>query len=364
MKIQKVLEILNQWSPNTCAEDFDNTGLLVGNSNTTLTGILVCHDTIEEVVDEAIEQNCNLIVSYHPILFSGLKKITGKNYIERAVVKAIQNNIAIYALHTALDNMPHGTNKVLSDAIGLKDARILIPRSSAVVKLITYVPKSHAESLKESLFESGAGNIGNYNQCSFSIEGKGTFRGNENSHPTIGEKGERHTEEEIQLSVIFPNHLKGNILNALFANHPYEEVAYELYQTLNTNQDIGMGMIGILPQPMSGQAFLNHLKEKLNLKVIRHSKLLKTEVKKIAILAGSGAFSIYPAITQGADALVTGDLKYHQFYESEGKILLADVGHFESEQFTKYLIHDYLVKKIPNFAVVLSRLNTNPINYI
>lgn len=363
MKLQEAIRLLEDWAPNAYAENFDNTGLLVGDPNEKLKSILVCHDTLEEVVQEAVENNCNLIVSYHPILFDGIKKITGKTYVERAVIKAIQNKIAIYALHTALDNQPHGTNKVLSDAIGLVNSKILIPQSSGILKLITYVPKNHAERLKESLFESGAGNIGNYDQCSFSLEGKGTFRGNENSHPTIGEKGKRHTGEEIQLSVIFPNHLKGNILNALFSNHPYEEVAYELYQTLNTRQDIGIGMIGHLPKPMSEQDFLQHLKEKLNLRIVRHSGLLSKNIDKVAVLAGSGAFSIQPAIAQGADALVTGDLKYHQFFEATQNILLADVGHFESEQFTKNLIHDYLVEKIPNFAVVLSKLNTNPINY-
>ncbi len=363
MKLHEAIRLLEDWAPNACAEGFDNTGLLVGGGNETLTGILVCHDTLEEVVGEAIENNCNLIVGYHPILFDGLKKITGKTYVERAVIKAIQNKIAIYALHTALDNQPHGTNKALGNAIGLENLQILIPQSSGILKLITYVPKNHAESLKESLFESGAGNIGNYDQCSFSLEGKGTFRGNEHSKPAIGEKGKRHTEEEVQLGVVFPNHLKESVLNALLANHPYEEVAYELYQTLNDPQDIGMGMIGSLPGPMKENEFLNHLKDKLNLKFVRHSGLSGKEIRKVAVLAGSGAFSIGRAIARGADALVTGDLKYHQFYESEGKILLADVGHFESEQFTKYLIHDYLVKKIPNFAVVLSKLNTNPIHY-
>lgn len=363
MKLHEAIRLLEDWAPNAYAESFDNTGLLVGDPNETLKSILVCHDTLDEVVDEAVQNNCNLIVSYHPILFEGIKKITGKTYVERAVIKAIQNKIAIYALHTALDNQPHGTNKVLSEAIGLENSKILIPQSSGILKLLTYVPKNQAESLKESLFATGAGNIGNYDQCSFSLEGKGTFRANENAHPTIGEKGKRHTEEEIQLGVIFPNHLKENILHALFANHPYEEVAYELYQTLNTRRDIGIGMIGRLPKPMSGQAFLEHLKEKLNLQIVRHSGLLKKDIQNVAVLAGSGAFSIGQAIAQGADALVTGDLKYHQFYESEGTILLADVGHFESEQFTKNLIHDYLVKKIPNFAVVLSKLNTNPIHY-
>ena len=363
MKLHQVIEILEAWTPNNYAESFDNTGLLVGDRNENLTGILVCHDTLETIVDEAIQNNCNFIVSYHPILFDGLKKITGKTYVERAVIKAIQNKISIYALHTALDNQPHGTNKVLSDAIGLTNSKVLIPQSADILKLITYVPKNHAESLKNALFDAGAGNIGNYDQCSFALEGKGTFRGNENSHPVIGEKGIRHTEEEIQLGVIFPKHLKQNVLNVLFANHPYEEVAYELYQTLNTRQDIGMGMIGSLAKPMHEQAFLEHLKTTLNLKIVRHSGFLAKDIQKVAVLAGSGAFSIGEAIAQNADALVTGDLKYHQFFESEGNILLADVGHFESEQFTKYLIHDYLVKKIPNFAVVLSKLNTNPIHY-
>lgn len=370
LTIAEVCRWLQQWAPTAHAEDFDNTGLLLGVPETPLTGILVAHDTTEAVIAEAVEKKCNLVVGYHPIIFSGLKKITGSNYVERAVMKALQNKVGIYALHTALDKQPQGTNKGLADALQLSNCKVLLPDSGIIGKLVTYVPRAHADSVRDALFRAGAGSIGQYDECSFNMEGKGTFRGGEHTNPFVGEKGKRHTEDEIQLGVIFPIHIKNQLLATLFKIHPYEEVAYEIYQTLNLHQDLGMGLIGDLSQPMNAGEFLNYLKSKLQLQFLRHSEMLEKPVSKVAVLAGSGAFAIAEAKRFGADALVTADLKYHHFFEAEGKILLTDVGHYESEQFTKFLIHDFLVKKITNFApafsadqVKVTELNTNPINY-
>ena len=358
-----MIEVLNQFAPPSLSEDFDNVGLLVGNKNAKLSGVLVTLDTLETVVDEAIETNCNLIVSFHPIIFKGLKTLTGNTYVERVVIKAIQHNIAIFSMHTALDNSVLGVNNMICDKLGLINRQILIPKAQTIKKLITFVPKNEADTLRNALFEAGAGSIGNYNNCSFNTEGIGTYKGNEASNPTLGKKGEIHFENETQIAVTFPRHLESNILKALFKTHSYEEVAYEVTTLENKNQHIGMGMIGELEQEMSEIDFLNTLKNKMKTETIRHSNLLNKNIKKVAVLGGSGSFAIHAAKTAKADVFVTADLKYHDFFTAENQIVLADIGHYESEQFTKNLLVAYLTKKITNFAVVLSKTETNPVKY-
>lgn len=363
MIVKEVTDILEELAPLHYAEDFDNVGLLVGDDKAMVTGILVTLDTLEEVVDEAITKQCNLIVSFHPIIFSGLKKITRSTYVERVVLKAIQNNIAIYAMHTALDNSSDGVNARICEVLGLSNTKVLIPRKGSIKKLITYVPLSEADDLRSNLFEAGAGNIGNYSNCSFTIDGTGSFRPGEQTRPLKGKSGELHYEKETQINITFAEEKETAILNALFKTHPYEEVAYELYTLENTNQNIGMGMIGELSNDMNESDFLMHLKTKMHASCIRHSSLLGKPVKRVAVLGGSGSFAIGPAKSAGADVLVTSDIKYHQFFEAEGKTVIADIGHYESEQFTKNLLVDYLTKKMPNFAISLSESKTNPIKY-
>lgn len=364
MIVKDVINYLEELAPLNYAEDFDNVGLLVGNKLEEVSGVLVTLDTLETVVDEAIEKKCNLIVSFHPIIFKGLKTLTGKTYVERTVLKAIKNDIAIYAIHTALDNALKGVNDIIANTLGLTNKKILIPQKGTIKKLTTYVPTKSSETLRSALFKSGAGNIGNYDNCSFNTEGKGTYRGNENSNPQIGKKGELHEESETQISVTFNKHIESRLLNTLFENHPYEEVAFEVTTLDNYNQNIGIGMIGELEQSQKIEAFLQFVKKKMKVSCIRHSKLIKDEVKKIAVLGGSGSFAISAAKAAGADVLVTSDLKYHDFFSAENDIILADIGHYESEQFTKTFLVDYLSKKITNFAVVLSTTNTNPVKYL
>ncbi|MFD1614641.1 Nif3-like dinuclear metal center hexameric protein [Gelatiniphilus marinus] len=363
MIVQDVINHLETLAPIAYAEDFDNVGLLVGNKNEKITSVLVTLDTLETVVDEAIEKKCNLIVSFHPIIFKGLKKLTGNNYVERVVLKAIKNNIAIYAIHTALDNALQGVNNMICNRLELNNKRILIPQSQTIKKLTTYVPKHEAEQLRTALFKTGAGNIGNYNNCSFNVDGLGTYKGNENSNPSLGEKGVLHTEAETKITITYAKHLEPKILKALFKTHSYEEVAYEITTLENKNQNIGMGMIGEFKEPIDAQSFLNHVKTKMNTACIRHSAIPNKPIKKVAVLGGSGSFAIQAAKAAGADAFITADLKYHDFFMAESSILLADVGHYESEQFTKNLLVAYLTKKISNFAVVLSNTNTNPVKY-
>ena len=364
MIIKEILDVLEEMAPLAYAEDFDNVGLIIGNENQIATGVLICHDALESVVDEAIEKNCNLVVCFHPILFLGIKKLTGKNYAERSIIKAIKNDIAVYAVHTALDNHQKGVNKMFCDALNLKNTKILIPKQNFIRKLITYTILENAEKIRNALFKAGAGRIGNYDNCSFNSNGFSTYQGNKNSNPTIGNAKEFTQTNEIKIEVTFEKYLESKILKALFTNHIYEEVAYEIYDLQNSHQNVGLGMIGDLENTMSEKEFLFFVKEKMQCENIRHSVFRNKEIKKVAVLGGAGSFAIKNAIQAGADAYLTADLKYHQFYEAENRILLADIGHFESERYTKNYIVDYLIKKMPNFAFILSKENTNPVKYL
>ncbi|HET8885148.1 MAG TPA: Nif3-like dinuclear metal center hexameric protein [Salinimicrobium sp.] len=363
MRIQDIINAIEELAPINYAEEFDNVGLLVGSSQNKVTGTLITLDTLEAVVDEAIEKNCNLIISFHPIIFSGLKKLNGSDYVEKTVIKAIQNKIAIYAIHTALDNCFEGVNNAICERLNLLNRKILIPKKFTIQKLTTYVPVSNIEQVRNALFDVGAGGIGDYDNCSFNIEGIGSFKGNERAKPSIGEIGEMRYEKEVQLNVTFPKHLTAPILKKLFEEHPYEEVAYEIISLENTNQNIGMGMIGNLPEVMNEKDFLKLVKQKFNCGIVRHSKFLNKPVQKIAVLGGSGSFAIEAAKRAEADIFITSDLKYHDFFKAEN-IVLADIGHYESEQFTKNLLFSYLTKKLPNFAFILSNTDTNPIKYL
>ncbi len=363
MQIKTILSEIEKLAPLAYAEDFDNVGLLVGQADTEVTGVLITHDTLEDTIDEAIAKNCNLIISFHPIVFKGLKSFTGKSYVERVVIKAIRHSIAIYATHTALDNSFNGVNAAICEQLHLQNKRVLIPQKGTVKKLVTYVPIADAERIRQALFEAGAGNIGNYDHCSFNLDGKGSFRGNENSNPVLGERGILHFESETQLNLTYAKHCEKAILKALFDSHPYEEVAYEVTTLDNYNQHIGIGMYGELEHPMSETDFFAFLKQQFNLKVIRHSALRDKPICRVAVLGGSGAFGISAAKQQQADVYITGDLKYHDFYQAENQIILADIGHYESEQFTKELLYKYLTKIFRNFAIELSAKSTNPIQY-
>ena len=364
MNIKEVTNYLEELAPLNYAENFDNVGLLVGNYHTEVSGVLVALDTLEETVDEAISKNCNLIISFHPIIFSGLKKLNGNSYVERVVLKAIKNDIAIYATHTALDNSKKGVSAKMCEVLGLQNTKVLIPKKGIIKKLTTFVPTQNATTLRNALFNTGAGNIGNYDKCSFNVLGEGTYRGNEHSNPVIGEKGELHTEKETRISVVFESKNEASILKTLKENHPYEEVAYEIITTENMHQDIGLGMIGELPKEMKEKDFLLFLKETMKTDCVRHSELLHKKIKKVAVLGGAGSFAISNAKRAGADAYVSADFKYHEFFKAEKSILLTDIGHYESEQFTKNLLVDYLTKKFSNFAVILSEKSTNQIYYI
>jgi dinuclear metal center YbgI/SA1388 family protein len=364
MKIFEITSFLEQIAPLAYQESYDNSGLIVGNSNTEITQALVSLDCTEAIIDEAIEHNCNLVISHHPIVFSGFKKITGKNYVERVIIKAIQNNIAIYAIHTNLDSVLNGVNGKIAEKLGLQDCRILVPKNNILNKLITFVPMAYADKVRKALFDAGAGNIGNYSEASFNSIGTGTFKGNENSRAFVGEKNIRHHEEELKIEMIFEAYKRHAILQALHHNHPYEEVAYDILALNNAHQQVGSGMLGTLPQAMDEQEFLAFLKSKMKVEVIRHTQLLGKSVKTVAVCGGSGSFLLDNALGAKADVFVTADFKYHEFFDADNKILIADIGHYESEQFTIELISDIITKKFPTFAIRLTEKNTNPIKYL
>lgn len=364
MKIKDITNYLEQLAPLSYQEDYDNCGLLVGTSSNELTKVLITLDVTEQVLDEAIKTGCNLIVAHHPLIFRGIKKITGNHWVERCIVKAIKNDISIYAIHTNLDNILGGVNSKIADHLGLSDQKILAPKMGVLQKLVTFVPKDETQKVLESLYSAGAGEIGNYDHCSFRIGGTGTFRPLETANPHIGTTLQDEEVEENRLEVIFPTFLSGKIVQALKSAHPYEEVAYYLTALENANQEVGSGIIGKLPETMAAPDFLSYLKGRMNAGVVRHTAIHKEKVQKIAICGGTGSFLLGKAKSHGADVFITADFKYHEFFEAENQLIIADIGHYESEQFTKGLLHDALSKKFANIALRLSEVETNPLKYL
>ncbi len=362
MRISSIIEYLESFAPISLQEDYDNAGLLVGSKQDECTGIITTLDVTEELVLEAVKKNCNLIVAHHPIIFRGLKKLNGSNYVERTVISAIKNNIAVYAIHTNLDNVISGVNKKIAEKLQLQDLQVLSPKENILKKLVTFSPKKNAEELRNVLFKTG-GKLGNYTECSFNVEGSGTFKAGDGAVPYVGEIGKRHEENETRIEIIFESYLQKEMIKNLKEAHPYEEVAYDIYPLNNQIDGTGSGLIGNLNQPASELELLSILKLEFNLDVIRHSPFVNKNIKKIAVCGGAGSFLISTAIASGADAYITSDVKYHEFFDADSKILLADIGHFESEQFTIDLLADILKQKFLNFAVLKTEVKTNPVNY-
>jgi len=361
--VKDIIQVLEAYAPLALQENYDNAGLIVGSNNVVVTKILITLDTTEAVVNEAIAKGCNLILAHHPIVFSGLKKLNGNNYVERTVIKAIKHDIAIYASHTNLDNVFKGVNLKIAQKLGLQNLQLLAPASGKLKKLAVFVPNAHATQVQNALFSAGAGYIGNYSECSFAISGEGTFNGNANAQPFAGERGIKHSENEIRLEVVYTDYLEQKVIAALLSVHPYEEVAYDLYQISNLHQQIGAGLIGNLPKSISQKEFLALVQKNMNVNTIRYTSTHNEYIHKVAVCGGSGSFLIKTARSKSADAFITSDVKYHEFFDAENKLMIADIGHYESEIFTKDLLKDIIIEKFPTFAVLLSETNTNPINY-
>ncbi|UJF29724.1 Nif3-like dinuclear metal center hexameric protein [Kaistella sp. 97-N-M2] len=363
MTINEAISRIEQRIPMHQAESYDNVGLLCGNPAREMSGILICHDVLENVVEEAIEKKINFIVTFHPIIFNGLKSITGKNYVERSVLKALENTIAIYAIHTAFDNDFFGVNFGICEKLGLKDQKILLPKSGNLKSLEVYVPTDHTEKLKEALFAAGAGNIGFYDECSFTLSGKGTFRPLEGSVPFSGTQNVRENADEQMVTVIFEHYKRNRIIAAMKAAHPYEEVAYKIVSLDNENQYSGLGRFGDLDKEMEEKDFLSFVKDKFGLQMIRHSPSNNKKIKRVGVIGGSGASGIKAALAHKCDAYLTGDVKYHDFFQNEGQMLICDIGHFESEQFVVQQLFELLSEIFPKFAISKSVEKTNPVNY-
>ncbi len=364
MKLGELTTFLETVAPLAYQEDYDNSGLIIGEPDKEINGALISLDCTEAVVDEAIANGLNLIVSHHPIVFRGLKRFNGKNYVERVVMKAIKHDIALYAIHTNFDSVLSGVNKKICDKLGVKNPDILKPKEGSLKKLVTFCPKGDAEKVRKALFDAGAGWIGNYSECSYNTEGFGTFKAGEGTDPHVGKVGQRHQEREIRIEIIYPTALERKVIAALVETHPYEEVAYDLYPITNPYLQVGSGMVGNLENDQDEAEFLKHVKEQLNAKVIRHTATRGKKIRRVAVCGGAGSFLLGNAITAGADIFITSDFKYHEFFDAEGKVIIADVGHFESEQFTQELLLELITEKFPNFALRLTVQNTNPINYL
>ena len=362
MKISDLTSFIEATAPLSLQEEYDNAGLLTGDPYWECTGVLCSLDVTEEVIMEAVRRQCNCIVAHHPLIFRGLKKITGSNAVERTVIAAIKNNIAVYAAHTNLDNIITGVNGKIADKLRLTNREVLDPQKSVLQKLYTFVPAADLDKVRDALFAAGAGDISQYSECSFTHPGTGTFKPGEGTDPYSGTVGVRQNEDEIKVEVILPNFKRNAVLQALFRAHPYEEVAYDLVNLANTHNGIGSGIIGDIA-PVSENGLLKILNQAFNEGTIRHTAFTGREIKRVAVCGGAGSFLIARALSKGADAYVTGDIKYHEFFDAAGTMLLCDIGHYESEQFTTDLFIDLLLQKFPTFAVLKSEVRTNPVHY-
>ena len=363
MKLKDFTSYLDSAIPLAYQESYDNSGLQVGLPDQEITSAMICLDVTEKVVSEAIQSECNLLISHHPLIFNGIKRITGNTSTEKILYEAVKNDIAIYSAHTNLDMLSNGVSHKMAEKIGLEKISVLSPSPDRLLKLVTYIPESHFEKVKNALFEAGAGVIGNYDNCGYAVSGTGSFRGNDATNPFAGEKGKIHLEKEIRFETVLFTHLKDKVIKALVEAHPYEEVAYDLFALENNNIGIGLGCVGILHDPLTETDFLKLIYSVFDARGIRYSNLTGKTVSKVALCGGSGASLISEAIHSGADVYLTADIKYHDFFKTENRILLVDAGHFETEKFSREILKDLIIKKFPKFAVRFSETNTNPINY-
>lgn len=364
MKIKDIIREIEKYAPIPLQEGFDNSGVQVGDVNQLATGALLCLDVTEAVIDEAIQMDYNLVISHHPLAFKPFKSLTGRNYVERCIMKACKHDIVVYAAHTNMDNVSGGVNFRIAELIGLQNIRILSPQKNVLLKLVTFVPEAYAETVRNVLFNAGAGHIGNYDSCSFNLKGEGTFRANEKSKPFVGEIGELHTEKEERIETVIPAYRKSSITRTLLSVHPYEEPVFDFYPLDNTWNMVGSGIVGELPESEDEYSFLLRIKEIFNVECVKHSAFTGKPIREVAVCGGSGAFLIPEAIAFGADVFITGEAKYNDFYDVEDNILLAVIGHYESEVCTKDIFYNILSKKFPTFALHFSNVNLNPVKYL
>lgn len=361
MKLKELIDVFEEFAPSRIQEEYDNSGLLIGNHENDIQSALLCIDCTPEVIHEAVSKKIDLVICHHPIIFSGLKQITGRDYVQRTVIDAIKNDISIYACHTNLDNAFGGVSWKMAEKIGLGNCNTLAPKSGMLKKLVTFCPLEKSEYLKSKLFEVGAGHIGNYDSCSFSVSGTGTFRASEGTNPYVGKIGDLHQEKEERIEMVFPSFIQSKVISTLISSHPYEEVAYDVYSLNNSHGKVGSGIYGELDKPLKFEDFLTQVKTVFKCDVIRHTKKVHDKVQKVALCGGSGSFLLNAALSKGADVFISSDFKYHDFFDADNQISILDIGHYESEQYTTELFAEIISKKFPTFAVYFSDINTNPI---
>ncbi len=363
MKIKEIIDALETFAPLPLQDSYDNAGLQVGLTETEATGALLCLDVTEAIIKEAVALGYNLVISHHPLIFKGYKSISGKDYIERCIIDAIKNDIVIYSMHTNLDNAMNGVSFKIAEKIGLQNVKVLVPMNDKLLKLVTFVPKTLAREVRKALFDAGCGNIGNYDSCSYNVKGEGTFRANEGAKPFCGEVGQEHTEEEVRIETILPDFIKNSVTKALIKAHPYEEPAFDFYPVKNVWNQMGAGVIGELDEPMSELEFLKEIKKTFEVGCLKHNRLTGRLIQKVAICGGAGSFLIPKAVGK-ADVFITGEVKYHDYFNYNDSMLVAEIGHYESEQYTKEIFYSIIKEAFPSLEVTISKINTNPIKYL
>lgn len=365
MKIEEVIAYLEQKFPLHWQEDFDNCGIQCGDKEREITGVMVCFDLSEKVIEEAIVKNCNMVVSHHPIIYrTGLKKVEPTNRVGKIICKALENKILLYSMHTNMDSGLNGGNVLFAHKLGLENLQVLSPKTDMLKKLVVFVPIEDAIQLREALFEAGAGSLGKYKNCSYNVKGMGTFTPTEGAEPTIGSVGVSEQVAEERIEVVFPAHAQKKIVEVLFKNHPYEEPAFDIIKLENLNNHIGLGRVGEIPEPMEVESFLLFAKQQLNLQVIKYSGNIGKKIKKVAVCGGGGASFVMDALSMGADIYMTGDIKYHDFFLPENKMIVADIGHFEGENFIREIIYNEINDFFTNFASYISEEEKLEINLI
>jgi dinuclear metal center YbgI/SA1388 family protein len=364
MKLKEISSFLDQEIPLSFQESYDNSGLQLGDPDQQVNSALLTLDVTESVLQEAIQTHTPLIISHHPLIFRDLKKIAGKSSTERIISRCIKNDIAVYSAHTNLDISHHGVSRKIAEELGLEQIRVLVPLENRLVKLVTFVPESHIDKVRDAIFDAGAGSVGNYDRCGFVVPGTGSFRGDENTDPFVGEKGKVNFEKEIRFETVLFSHMKERVVQAMLDAHPYEEVAYDIYPLQNRNIDSGLGCTGTFKEGMNETSFLRLVSDVLGASGLRYSALTGKMVKKVAMCGGSGSSLLRDAVSSGADAFITADVKYHSFFEPDGKLLLVDAGHYETEKYAIEILKELIFKKFPKFALRISETNSNPINYL
>jgi len=364
MTIKQVTQFLEQKFPLYLQEDFDNCGVQCGDVRQEITGAMVCFEMSEQVIDEAIAEGCNLVISHHPLILKrGITKILPTDRVGAMICKALAHNMVLYSMHTNIDSGVGGGNDVFAEKLNLQNVKVLEPHKGLYRKLVVFVPKENAEALKSALFEIGCGVQGNYDSCGYTVHGQGQFRPLKGANPHIGEENQLEHVEEERIEMIYPTGLQRTVVQAIYEHHPYEEPAFDLLPLENESRTIGLGRIGELPKVMPVSEFLECLKDKLGFEHCRYAGDTTKMIHKVAVCGGGGSSFIDLAIASGADAYVSGDFKYHDFFKSHSGTLLVDIGHYEGEYFIKNIIHQQIKENFTNFAALISKMEKVEVKY-